>query len=112
MMGVTTTHYNTAAQDWGIFLLALGGVLVITAALNVTSLGRKHMGLFGALMMGYGVIMFIVGALMYSGGTPVMTQQFTTMISSLGMFGAGALMVASGVLMSRVNYFGSSDMNM
>jgi hypothetical protein len=112
MMGATTTHYNAAAQDWGISLLALGGVLVITAALNVTSLRMKHMGLFGALMIGYGLIMFIVGTLMYSGVTPAMTQQFTTLISSLGMFAVGALMIGNGALMSRVNTSGSSKMKM
>jgi len=102
-MGVTTTHYNNSAQVWGIFLLAPGGVLAITAALNVTSIGMKHMGLFGALMMSYGVVMFVVGDLMYSGVTPVMAQQFTTLISSLGMFGVGALMVANSTLMAKVN---------
>jgi hypothetical protein len=112
MMGVTTTHYNTIAQDWGIFLLGLGGVLAITAVLNATSLGMKQMKLFGGLMMSYGVVMLVVGALMYSGVTPVMAQQFTTLISGFGMFGMGVLMVVNGVFMARVNPSGPSMMKM
>jgi hypothetical protein len=112
MMGVTTTHYNTVAQDWGIFLLGLGGVLAITSTLNLTTFGMKQMRLFGALMMGYGVVMLVVGVLMYSGVTPVMAQQFTTLISGLGMFGVGALMVVNGVFMARVNTSGPSVMKM
>jgi hypothetical protein len=100
MMGVTTTHYNGSAQYWGIFLLFLGIALLLTAGISITSYGLRQMALFGMLMMGFGVVMFAVGALMYSGITPMMPQQSTTLVSSLGMFGVGALMLVNGSFMA------------
>jgi len=99
MMGVTTTHYNAAAQAWGTFLVILGIVLALTAVLSITSLGMMRMPLFGALMMGYGVVMLSIGGLMFSGFTPMMQDQTSTLISSFGMFGVGALMLVNGSVM-------------
>lgn len=103
MMGATTIHHSVAAEGWGIFLVALGVLLVLTAVLNlIASFGMKHMALFGILMMGYGAVMLVVGALMYFGVTPMMSQQYyIVLVSSFGMFAIGALMVVNGALMVR-----------
>lgn len=50
-------------------------------------------------MIAYGIAMIVLGALMYSGVTPMMQEQTVTLASSLGMFVVGALMLLNGSLM-------------
>lgn len=97
-MGMVVTQYNASSLFWGLGLLALGVLLIATGFLSLTAIRMKRMGLFGSLMAAYGMIMLLVGYLMYSGLTPIMQG---SMISSLGMFLLGVLMIASGVLMSK-----------
>jgi hypothetical protein len=100
-MGVTAMHYNSSAEAWGIFFAILAAVLVITAMMSITRFGMKKMSLFGVLMMGYGIVMIFLGFLMSSGITPMMQQQSSTQLSSVGMFVVGALMLSNGLIMAR-----------
>ncbi len=97
-MGVTMPHYNSYALAWGVGISLLGVVLVATEIVSLTSLGMGRMRIFGFLMIGYGVVMLLIGTAMYSGITPMMNYSLG---SSTGMSVAGALMLVNGVLMTR-----------
>ena len=97
-MGVTMSHYNSNALAWGAGISLLGVVLVVTEIVSLTSIGMGRMNIFGFLMMGYGVVMLVIGTAMYSGVTPMMNYSVE---SSAGMFVAGALMLVNGGLMVR-----------
>lgn len=97
-MGMVLAQYTTSGLAWGVGLLALGAVLLVTALASATSLGTNHMRTLGALMALYGVVMLFVGASMYGGVTP--TMQGAT-LSGLGMLAVGTLMVLNGFLMRR-----------
>lgn len=99
MMGVATTRYSEIAEIWGIFALSLGLIVLITSLLNATPFSMGKMSIFGGLMIAYGIAMIVLGALMYSGVTPMMQEQTVTLASSLGMFVVGALMLLNGSLM-------------
>ncbi len=49
-------------------------------------------------MLGYGIVMLLVGASMLSGLTPMMVG---SVLSSLGMFAIGVLMIFNGIAMER-----------
>ena len=97
-MGVSMTEYNYSTLAWGIGVSSLGAVLIVTAIVSVSSFGKTRMGVFGFLMILYGVVMLLIGESMYSGIAPLMEGSF---LSSVGMFAVGAIMVLNGVLMSR-----------
>ena len=97
-MGVSMTTYSSGEVAWGIGLVALGAVLVFSALATVSSIGMNRMGLFGALMMVYGVAMLFIGTAMYTGLSLMMSG---SAISGLAMFVVGALMIINGVFMRR-----------
>ena len=89
---------NAYTLGWGIGILALGAVLLVTAAASATSSGVHRMKTFGATMALYGIVMLFIGVSMYSGASPMMAG---TALSGLGMLAVGALMVVNGAVMSR-----------
>jgi len=97
-MGVMMTEHNSTVLGWGAGISILGVALVITAIASVTKFGSARMGLFGALMIVFGAIMFAIGGSMYSGIVPLMSY---SILSSVGMFIVGALMIVNGLLMTR-----------
>jgi hypothetical protein len=97
-MGMVVMQYTSSGLVWGIGIIILGVVLVITAPAVVSSFGMHRMNTFGTLMMAYGIIMLVIGISMYRGVTPMM-QGFT--ISGLGMLVVGPLMVFNGAIMWR-----------
>ena len=99
MMGITSVHYNSTAEAWGISFAILGLLLLITAIASVSSFGMGRMSLFGAMMIVFGLVMISLGFLMYSGYTPMMSQQGATTFSSFGMFVVGFLMLLNGSVM-------------
>ena len=98
VMGVTMSHYNSDGLVWGVGISLLGVVLVLTEIVSLSSAGMGRMKIFGFLMMGYGVVMLVIGTAMYSGITPMMNY---SALSSAGMYAAGALMMVNGALMLR-----------
>ncbi len=94
-------HYSGSAIAWGVFVTILGVLLVVTAVANVSLIGMKRMSLFGLLMVLYGLVMLLLGALMYSGVIPLMMEKNFALVSSLGMFVVGALMLVNGSIMTR-----------
>jgi len=97
-MGVSMIKYNSFVVVWGIGLFGLGGLLIITAIASVSSFGNMRMRIFGLLMVVYGVAMLLIGELMYSQIAPMMVG---SILSSVGMFVVGFLMILNGVLMVR-----------
>jgi hypothetical protein len=94
-MGMLQNGYTLA---WGVGILALGAVLLVTAAASATSSGMHQMKTFGAIMALYGILMLFVGVSMYSGASPMIAG---TAFSGLGMLAVGGLMVVNGAVMSR-----------
>ena len=98
-MGVSMIEYNSFAVVWGIGLFGLGVLLIITAIASVSSFGNMRMRIFGLLMVVYGVAMLLIGELMYSQIAPMIAG---SILSSVGMFVVGFLMILNGVLMVRI----------
>ncbi len=86
-------------------LYVLGGVVVLTGVLGITSIGMRWMETFGGLMLAYGAIMIVIGWLMY----PIPMMVGAT-VSSIGMFVVGILMIASGTFMSLKPAIGMNGM--
>jgi hypothetical protein len=97
-MGIVAMQYTSSGLAWGVGIIILGAVLVVTAPAVVSSFGMRRMRTFGTLMVGYGVIMLFIGISMYRGVTPMM-QGIT--LSGLGMMVVGPLMVFNGAVMWR-----------
>jgi hypothetical protein len=97
-MGMNIESIHTSAYGWGIGISAMGIVLIVTAFLSLTQLGKNKMGTFGILMISYGIIMLILGAAMYQQVTPAMKG---AIVSGIGMFVVGALMIFNGAMMQR-----------
>ncbi|MGI0078468.1 MAG: hypothetical protein ACRECH_02485 [Nitrososphaerales archaeon] len=95
-MGVMTTHFDVPALEWGVVLFSLGALILGTSLVSATLFGMQRMRSFGVIMAVYGIAMLVIGSIMYSGMTPMMTG---STFSSIGMFAVGALMVINGVLM-------------
>ncbi len=81
-MGAMIDAYTTSGIVWGIRLFALGVLLLVTAPVTLTSPGVGHIGIFGVLMIVYGIIMLLVGSAMSLRVTPMMNG----ILSSLGIF--------------------------
>lgn len=90
---------------WTVGLYVLGGVVVLTGVLGITSIGMRWMETFGGLMLAYGAIMIIIGWLMY----PIPMMVGAT-VSSIGMLAVGILMIASGTFMSLKPAIGMNGM--
>jgi hypothetical protein len=97
-MGTVVMQYTSSGLVWGVGIIILGAVLVITAPAVVSSFGMRRMRTIGTLMVAYGIIMLFVGISMYRGITPMM-QGIT--LSGLGMLVIGPLMVFNGAIMWR-----------
>jgi hypothetical protein len=97
-MGEMMVEYSLSELLWGVGLFALGALLVATSLISVSSVGLGRMGLFGDLMLVYGIAMLIIGSAMYSGVTPMMSGY---LFSSAAMFVVGIFMIASGALMRQ-----------
>jgi len=97
-MGMVVMQYTSSGLVWGVGIIILGAVLVITAPAVASSFGMHRMRTFGTLMVAYGIIMLFVGISMYRGVTPMM-QGIT--LSGLGMMVVGPLMVFNGAIMWR-----------
>lgn len=100
VMGLPATPMNNSAIIWGVSLTILGAVLVVTAFASISSFGRNNMPTIGGLMLVYGIIMLFLGVSMFSGITPMMQG---SLLSSIGMFIVGALMILNGIRMQRVD---------
>jgi hypothetical protein len=100
-MGQTMTEYNSSVLAWGIGVLVLGAMVLITALASLSSLGMRRMNLFGALMIVYGMAMLFVGGAMLTGLAPMTMTEGYTLLSSLGMLVVGALMLLNGFMMNR-----------
>jgi hypothetical protein len=96
-MGVMVTQYNQNAIDWAIGLFILGGFLLVTSLLSVSSFGMMRMNIFGPMMIIYGIVMIGIGVVMLSGMTPMMNG---SLYSSLAMFVVGIAMLLNGLLMT------------
>lgn len=97
-MGVMVTGINYQDIWWSIGLFSLGALILATTFLGASSYGKGRMRNFGALMAIYGIIMLLIGTVMYSGMTPMMEG---SLYSSLGMFIVGVLMIANGTMMAK-----------
>lgn len=97
-MGVSMTAFSPGAVAWGIGLVSLGVVLVLSALALVSSIGMNRMGPFGALMIVYGVVMLFIGSAMYAGFGFMMNG---SVVSGLAMLVVGTLMIINGVFMRR-----------
>jgi hypothetical protein len=97
-MGVSMVNHNSSAIYWGIGIVILGALLVITAIIGNSSVGMRRMSFFGTLMVPYGVLMVLIGASMYSNISPMMQG---SLVLSGGMFLVGALMIVNGFWMRR-----------
>lgn len=97
-MGVMITGVNYQGIGWSAGLFSLGALILITTFLGASSFGKGRMRNFGYLMVIYGIVMLLIGTLMYSGMTPMMEG---SLYSSLGMFIVGVLMIANGAIMTK-----------
>ncbi len=97
-MGMVVSNYNQYAVEWSAVLFAIGALLVITSLFGLSSIGMGKMKVLGGLMILYGIIMFFIGLVMYSGMTPMMDG---SLYSSIAMFVVGVLMILNGALMSK-----------
>ncbi len=96
---------NSSLSSWTVGLYVLGGVVVLTGVLGITSIGMRWMETFGGLMLAYGAIMIVIGWLMY----PIPMLVGAT-LSSIGMLAVGTLMIASGSFMSLKPAIGMNGM--
>jgi hypothetical protein len=96
-MGASSQAYGPGLV-WGVGLIGLGVVLIVTAAATVFPGVALRMSDFGALMIVYGVVMLFVGAVMLLGVTPMMQGSLS---SGAEMLVVGTLMLANGGLMRR-----------
>ena len=95
--------YNTQELAWIISLFVLGGLILATGALGVSSLGMKKMRVIGSLMALFGAIMIGYGLFMFEGMSPPM-MGFTDRFALGGaMLLIGALMILNGYWMTRRN---------
>ena len=97
-MGVMVTGVNYQGIGWSLGLFSLGALILATTFLGASSFGSGRMRNFGYLMVIYGIVMLLIGTLMYSGMTPMMGG---SLYSSLGMFIIGVLMTANGAMMTK-----------
>ena len=98
-MGMNSVQVmSDSAIIWGVGIFVFGVVLIITAYLSISNYGRIRMRTVGGLMLAYGVIMFLIGGSMFSGITPMMQG---SVLSSIGMFIVGVLMIMNGILMQK-----------
>jgi hypothetical protein len=78
----------------------LGLLLLITGILGVSRFGNGRMHLFGGLMTLYGIIMLIIGSIIFLGIMP-MTQEANFI--NIGMFIVGFGMIINGILMTTTD---------
>jgi len=97
-MGTMVTQCTPSALAWGAGIIALGGVLLISALAMGISFRIRRMKASGALMILFGVVMLLIGVSMYWGITPMMQG---TALSAPGMLVVGALMIFNGASMRR-----------
>jgi hypothetical protein len=83
---------------WAAVLVVLGIVVVITSVLSVLSIEMRRDRVFSLLMVTYGAIMLVIGALLVSG---YIVATDLSIIYSYGMVLVGGAMVANGVIASR-----------
>ena len=98
LMGTIMTSYRSSGLAWSVCLFALGTLLLITSIVSISKTGLARMGLFGVLMIVYGIVMLFVGGAMILRITPMMSSY---LVSSTGMFVVGALMIINGGIMRR-----------
>lgn len=96
---------DRSLSSWTVGLYVLGGVVVLTGVLGITSIGMRWMETVGGLMLAYGAIMIVIGWLMY----PIPMMVGAT-VSSIGMLAVGILMIASGTFMSLKPAIGMNGM--
>ncbi|MEK0326072.1 MAG: hypothetical protein QQN63_10250 [Nitrosopumilus sp.] len=84
-----------ASVFWPILLYSLGVILIVTGLLGITKIAIGRMGLFGGLMILYGIMMLAIGGSMIVGVTLMMSG----MISGTAMLFIGAAMIGNGTLM-------------
>lgn len=82
---------------WGIGIIGLGFVLLVTSFASMLPTWANNMKGFGALMVVYGFVMLLIGVSMYL-GLILMSGAFSP---ALGMLAVGVLMAANGVFMTR-----------
>lgn len=97
-MGTIMTSYSYAGAAWSVCLIGLGTLLLVTSIVSISGTGLTRMALFGALMVVYGIVMVFMGGAMYLRLTPMMDGY---LLSSIGMFIVGALMIINGGIMRR-----------
>ncbi len=97
-MGVTNVEYNASTISWGVGIIALGAVLLITALVSVSTIGIKRMRFMGVIMVIYGATMLFIGASMYS---RIASMMEGSLALSFGMFLVGGLMVLNGIVMQK-----------
>lgn len=83
---------------WGVGIIALGVVLLVTSVGSAVLPNAVKMKDLGALMIVYGLTMLFIGASMYSGLAPMMNG---ALFPAIGMLVVGALMIANGAFMRR-----------
>lgn len=97
-MGMMSSTYSLSNLVWSISLFVLGAFLLITSLASISQAGLARMHLFGALMIAYGIVMLFVGSAMFVRVAPMMNGY---LVSGMGMFLVGALMIVNGALMNR-----------
>lgn len=104
-MGMTAITMD--ANVWTTILYGLGGLLVITGIAGATRIGTGRMHLTGGIMTAYGVIMLIIGGLMFTRATPMMqSAEFL----GIGMIVIGLAMIINGVTMATRKSIDNSQM--
>jgi hypothetical protein len=91
--------YTWAGLAWGIGVILLGVVLLVTSIALAQSSRMNRMGDFGVLMTVYGLAMLFVGGSMYFGLATTMAGAFSP---GPAMLAVGALMIANGALMRHL----------
>lgn len=84
-------------QTVGLALYALGAIVIATAILSIRAVGRAHSEILSILMIGYGILMLLVGGWMSGGFLGMMSMP----LYGYGMTVVGVLMTVNGALMRR-----------
>jgi hypothetical protein len=104
-MGMSTQIGD--ATSWATFLYALGILLIVTGALALSRIGRSKMSAFGFLMIVYGAVMVGIGVIM---STMMVAAMQNATILGAGMTVVGLGMLINGALMFQRKLTGASTM--
>jgi hypothetical protein len=101
-----TYSYNVQDLAWAVLLFVLGGLILITGVISLSSFGMKNMRGIGSIMAIFGAIMIGSGLIMAEGMSPSMMGFTDRSAIGVAMFVIGALMIVNGFWMAaRRNRF-------